>query len=56
MKCDICKADIEELALSKIKGTIVKINELGKNKTFHVCSACQHKFKNKIKEEVSKIA
>jgi hypothetical protein len=37
MKCDICKASIEETFLSKIKGTYVKVD--GKRKI--VCQTCQ---------------
>jgi len=54
MKCELCNKEIEELFLEKIKGTIVKINADGKNKTYYACSECQKKFGNKLKEELTK--
>lgn len=44
MKCDICKAKIEENFLKKVIGTIVK-DEKGKKYT--VCPDCQRKFSKK---------
>lgn len=52
MNCAICHVDIEETFLGKLHGTIVKVNEQGKNKIFYVCSDCQRKdkhFKEKLK-------
>ena len=46
MKCELCKASIEELFLGKMKGTIIK-DAKGKHHT--VCFDCQRKFK---KEEM----
>ena len=48
MKCEICKKDIQEGFLNKIKGTYIKID--GKLKT--VCNECQRKYKSKLKEEL----
>jgi ribosome-binding protein aMBF1 (putative translation factor) len=48
MKCDICGKTIANLFLSKFKGTYVNINK--KRKT--VCSECQSRTKNKIKDEL----
>tara|TARA_Y100000034_G_C6720765_1_gene318882 strand:+ start:432 stop:578 length:147 start_codon:yes stop_codon:yes gene_type:complete len=45
MKCDICKEEVEETFLHKIKGSYVKVD--GKQKV--VCSNCQKKHKNEIK-------
>ncbi len=44
MKCEICKAKIEETFLNKIIGTYIK-DKKGKKHT--VCHACQKKFKDK---------
>lgn len=51
MKCDLCKKDIEETFLGKLKGTLVKINKQGRNEIFYVCSECQKKEKN-LKEKL----
>ena len=40
MKCEICKENIEETFLEKIKGNYIKIN--GKIKT--ICNNCMSKF------------
>ena len=40
MKCELCKASIEEIFLGKIKGTIIK-DEKGKHHM--VCFDCQRK-------------
>ena len=45
MKCDLCKNEIEETFLHKIKGSYLKID--GKRKV--VCDECQRKYKDKIK-------
>ncbi|MEM2956541.1 MAG: hypothetical protein QW041_03145 [Candidatus Pacearchaeota archaeon] len=52
-KCSLCNKKIEETFLTKIKGTIVKINKEGKNKIFYICSNCQRQFGSKLKEELS---
>lgn len=44
MKCDICKAKIEETFLKKILGTFVK-DKKGKKKV--ICPKCQKNYKNK---------
>jgi protein-arginine kinase activator protein McsA len=41
-KCSICKEKIETIFLEKIKGT-----QIGKD---YVCSSCQKKYKDKVKE------
>lgn len=46
MKCDICKEEIKETFLNKIKGTYFRVN--GKKKI--VCNDCQAKYKNKLKD------
>ncbi len=43
-KCILCKAKIEETFLGKIMGTFVKKKV--------VCSSCQAKYKDKIKEQI----
>ena len=53
MKCDICGKEIEETFLGKLKGTVVKINEGGKNRAYHACPVCQKKHKD-LKAELSK--
>ena len=52
MKCDICGKNIEETFLEKLKGTIVKMKKGDKNAIYHVCSECQKKFGDKIKEKL----
>ncbi|MBS3150778.1 hypothetical protein J4443_00150 [Candidatus Woesearchaeota archaeon] len=47
MKCDLCGDEIGEGFLGKIKGAYVKINEERKV----VCSECQRKYKDKLKEK-----
>jgi hypothetical protein len=44
MKCDICKAKIQEIYLNKIMGTYIK-NSKGKKKV--VCMECQKKLVTK---------
>ena len=39
-KCEICKEEIEE-EYGKLKGTILKLLDAGKNKLVYVCSECQ---------------
>ncbi|MFH1637224.1 MAG: hypothetical protein ABIB71_02250 [Candidatus Woesearchaeota archaeon] len=43
-KCELCKEKIEDTFLQKFKGTTVK----GK----YVCSSCQKKHQDKLKEMV----
>jgi uncharacterized protein with PIN domain len=45
VKCTICKNQIQELFLEKIKGTIVK--KVGSKKQYSICFECQKKFKSK---------
>ncbi len=47
MKCELCKAAIEQLFLGKIKGTIIKD---AKGKLHTVCFGCQRKFKNEKRQ------
>ena len=44
MKCEICKKNIQELFLEKIKGTVVKDN---KGKKHTVCFECQKTLETK---------
>ncbi len=53
MKCDLCGSAIEETFLGKLKGAVVKINEGGKNKIYHVCSNCQKSVGN-VKDALRK--
>ena len=39
-KCIICSAEIEEI-YGKIKGTMLKLLDAGKNSLIYVCSECQ---------------
>ncbi|MEK6856908.1 MAG: hypothetical protein AABX49_02750 [Nanoarchaeota archaeon] len=48
MKCDLCKNEITESFLGKIKGAYIKTG--GKRKT--VCSDCQRKYKGKMGEQL----
>jgi hypothetical protein len=41
-KCDLCKSQIEETFLDKIKGTYITVK--GKKKT--ICNNCQKTFSN----------
>lgn len=50
VKCDVCKKEITELIMNKIKGTYLK----GKGKIYKICNACQQQYtvealKNKLK-------
>lgn len=36
-KCDICKKEVTDLIMGKIKGTYLK----SKGKVYKICSACQ---------------
>ena len=47
-KCEICGEKIENLFLGKINGTYVKVDK--KLKT--VCSNCQRKLKDSVKEHL----
>jgi len=53
-KCVICKEEIEE-SYGKLKGSVLKIIEHGKNNFIYVCSSCQ-KNKNWIEEAKVKSA
>lgn len=53
-KCELCGEAVEIAILDKPIGTIVKIKEGEKNVKKFVCSACQKKFGNKLKEELLK--
>lgn len=58
-KCALCGEKLEEGFADKIAGTVVKIKDKGKenkNKLYYICSDCQKKHGNKIKEEVEKKA
>jgi hypothetical protein len=52
MKCELCKAAIEQLFLGKIKGTIIKDT---KGKKRAVCFDCQGKFNNDKKSMLEKL-
>ncbi len=54
MRCELCGKSIEEAFLGKLKGTLIKINEKGKNKIYAGCDECQKQFKSNIKEEIKK--
>ena len=47
VKCVICKAEIKELFLGKLKGTI--IHKPGSSKQYTICFDCQKKFPSKDK-------
>ncbi len=48
VKCEICGEKIENLFLGKIAGTFIKKDK----KLKAVCSNCQRKLQNKIKEKL----
>ncbi len=48
MKCDICKEDVEETFLHKLKGSYIKVDK--KQKV--VCSSCQSKHKEEVKTQL----
>lgn len=50
-KCSLCKEDIPELFLDKLKGTIVR--KPGESKQYPICFVCQKKFPEK--EEMLKL-
>lgn len=47
VKCEVCGEKIENLFLDKIAGTYIKKGKKLKS----ICSNCQRKLGNKIKEE-----
>jgi len=51
-KCNICKEKIQTTFLDKPKGTIIKIKQDDKNKNVPVCSDCQKKHKDKLREKI----
>ncbi|MDO8517393.1 MAG: hypothetical protein Q7S33_04705 [Nanoarchaeota archaeon] len=53
-KCCLCNDEISETFLDKTTGTIIKIKNKDKNEKVYVCSLCQKKFRDKLKEEVEK--
>ena len=53
-KCALCEEKLEMGFLDKLDGTVVKIKKEDKNEFFKVCSSCQKKFKDKLKQEVEK--
>jgi hypothetical protein len=40
VKCEVCKQNITELIMGKVKGTYLK----GKGKIYKICSACQKQY------------
>jgi len=48
MKCDLCKNEIGESFLEKIKGAYFKIE--GRKKV--ACNECQRKYKGKLKDKL----
>ncbi|MBT4539019.1 hypothetical protein HOI26_00110 [Candidatus Woesearchaeota archaeon] len=54
-KCSICKAQLAETFLGKIKGTIVK--KASSSKKYSVCFSCQKKFstKEELLEQLKKV-
>jgi gluconate kinase len=53
-KCDICKRDVEATFLDKLQGTKVYIKDGDKNLEFLICSECQRKHRDNLKEELKK--
>jgi gluconate kinase len=53
-KCDICKRNIDSTFLDKLQGTKVYIKDGDKNREFLVCSECQRKHKDNLREELKK--
>ena len=51
-KCKICSEKIQETFLEKPKGTIIKIKKDDKTEKIYICSDCQKKYKEKIKEKI----
>ena len=56
-KCRICGDEIGNTFLEKLDGTVVlvKKGKEGKNEKVYVCSLCQKKHSNKLKEEIEKL-
>jgi len=53
--CSLCKKEIEKTFLDKLEGTRVFIKQNDKNREFLICNSCQKKYKDNLKEELSKI-
>lgn len=52
MKCGICSSETGETFLGKLDGTLVKLNENGKNRTVYICPECQKEYRENIKEKI----
>jgi|GEM_PF-6037606 len=50
MKCEICKKEIEENVMGKIKGAVVKIKVNNRIVHHYICSTCQAAYHNKLNE------
>ena len=54
-KCALCKKEIGTTFLDKLDGTIIKTGEGETSKKYYVCSDCQTKYKEDLKEKISKL-
>jgi len=54
-KCVLCGDEVGTTFLDKVDGTYIRIGEGEKSKVHLVCPSCQKKYKEKLKEEVSKV-
>jgi transposase-like protein len=54
MKCELCSNEMGESFLGKLNGTVIKIIKENKTTFHYVCSDCQKKYKDKVKEQITK--
>lgn len=54
-KCALCKKEIGTTFLDKIDGTIIKTTENETSKKYYICSTCQKKQGENLKEKISKL-
>jgi uncharacterized protein with PIN domain len=52
MKCELCNEEIGTTFLEKIEGTIIKTGEGETSKKHYICSSCQKKNKDNLKEKI----
>ncbi len=52
LKCEICSDEIEKGFMDKIIGTSLKIKNGDKSNIVYVCSFCQKKYGDDIKNQV----
>jgi gluconate kinase len=52
-KCNLCGDEIKTTFLEKLEGTIIKTGNGENSKKIYICSSCQKKHKENLKEKIS---